>query len=64
MKVAKTQSPTGKPITISLGISCFKEDDQHPETIIKRADSALFQSKLDGRNRTTVYNEACDSALA
>ena len=64
MKVAKTQSPTGKPITISLGISCFEEYDQHPETIIKRADSALFKSKLDGRNRTTVYNEACDSALA
>ncbi len=55
--VANTPSPTGKPITISLGISQYYGSDQHPESIIKRADSALYQSKQNGRNRTTVYEE-------
>ncbi|QOR68128.1 GGDEF domain-containing protein [Cytobacillus suaedae] len=55
--VADTPSPTGQPITISLGISQYHIKDQHPETIIKRADTALYQSKQNGRNRTTVYEE-------
>lgn len=64
VKVAETPSPTGEPITISLGISTSQDQDQHPEVIIKRADSALFKSKTDGRNRTSIYNESCDSTLA
>ncbi|HHY72137.1 MAG TPA: GGDEF domain-containing protein [Bacillus bacterium] len=55
IKVAETISPTGKPITISLGISSFQKKDQLPEMVIKRADAALYQSKNEGRNRTTVY---------
>lgn len=62
--VAETISPTGKPITISIGISSFRVEDQHPEEIIKRADAALFQSKMDGRNRTTYYNETCNAILS
>lgn len=60
-KVAETISPTGEPITISLGIASIKDEDQHPEEIIKRADCALFQSKVEGRNRTTIYNGTCES---
>lgn len=63
-RVADTSSPTGEPITISIGISAYREDDQHPEAIIKRADSALFKSKSDGRNRTTCYDEKCDIILS
>ena len=62
--VAETINPTGKPITISIGISSSRVEDQHPEEIIKRADAALFQSKMDGRNRTTCYNETCDAILS
>ena len=62
--VAETASPTGEPITISLGISSSREEDQHPEETIKRADTALFQSKTDGRHRTTCYNETCDALLS
>lgn len=61
INVAETISPTGKPITISLGIAPSQEDDQRPEEIIKRADCALFQSKTNGRNRTTIYDGTCDS---
>ncbi|WP_077210904.1 sensor domain-containing diguanylate cyclase [Bacillus dakarensis] len=54
-KVAETPSPTGKPIHISIGISCYQNEDQLPEVIIKRADSALYHSKNTGRNKTTVF---------
>jgi diguanylate cyclase (GGDEF)-like protein len=53
-KVADTASPSGRPITISSGISAYQDEDQYPETIIERADAALYQSKSDGRNKTTV----------
>lgn len=55
IKIAETNSPTGAPITISIGISSLQELDRHPKTIIERADTALYQSKSDGRNRTTIY---------
>ena len=37
-------------VTISLGISAFLPDDS-PETLLKRADDALYQAKSSGRNR-------------
>lgn len=37
-------------VTISLGISTFVEDDA-PDTLLKRADDALYQAKHSGRNR-------------
>ncbi|WP_017756400.1 sensor domain-containing diguanylate cyclase [Calidifontibacillus oryziterrae] len=55
-KIAETASPTGEAITISLGITEYQKGDKHPEEIIERADSALYQSKTDGRNRTTVFH--------
>ena len=63
-KVAETISPTGKSITISLGISAARVEDQQPEEIIKRADAALFKSKTEGRNRTTFYDESCNTLLS
>jgi diguanylate cyclase (GGDEF)-like protein len=53
--LAETVSPTGQSITISIGITTSQEQDQDPETIIQRADLALYQSKETGRNRTTLF---------
>lgn len=41
-------------VTVSIGISDLQVDDT-PHTLIERADQALYQSKTNGRNRTTVY---------
>lgn len=37
-------------VTISLGISTFVPEDS-PDTLLKRADEALYQAKHSGRNR-------------
>lgn len=41
--------------TISLGISQFIDDDT-VETVVKKADIALYESKNNGRNQTTIYS--------
>jgi diguanylate cyclase (GGDEF)-like protein len=46
------------PITISLGITEIRPDTKNYEQLIGEADQGLYQSKEDGRNRTTVFNPA------
>ena len=41
----------GKNLTVSLGISFFRPGDT-PESLIRRADEALYRAKGKGRNRT------------
>lgn len=43
------------PITISAGISIFPNDGDDAESILKKADDALFQAKNKGRNQVFVY---------
>jgi diguanylate cyclase len=50
-----TQQPIGG-VTLSLGIASFKAGDT-PETLIGRADGALYQSKHLGRNRVTLETQ-------
>jgi diguanylate cyclase (GGDEF)-like protein len=41
-------------LTISCGVACYEKDlDFTAESMIDRADKALYQSKQDGRNRVT-----------
>ncbi|WP_108672086.1 sensor domain-containing diguanylate cyclase [Peribacillus acanthi] len=49
--------PKSISIKISLGISTYKESDTIT-SIIDKADSALYKSKLNGKNRTTVYEDS------
>ncbi|GIU18577.1 diguanylate cyclase [Shewanella sp. MBTL60-007] len=44
----------GHSITISLGVAQLKKDEKALDTLIMRADKALYQSKGCGRNRVTV----------
>jgi len=43
-------------LTLSCGISEFKEDDQLDDVFV-RADQALYQSKQRGRNQCTIFVE-------
>jgi len=41
-------------ITCSVGVACLEQVDDTPESILKRADQALYRAKNDGRNRVVA----------
>ncbi|WP_295813687.1 GGDEF domain-containing protein [uncultured Nitratireductor sp.] len=43
------------PIHISLGV-CMAADSVDPEELYAKADQALYASKVDGRNRATLFS--------
>jgi len=40
-------------VTASFGVSCFQPNDE-PQTLVKRADQALYRAKNNGRNRVVA----------
>jgi predicted signal transduction protein with EAL and GGDEF domain len=48
-------------ITTSIGISVYPEDGIDAETLIKNADTAMYQAKEEGRDRSRVFNAAASA---
>lgn len=44
------------PITVSIGVACYPEQAQNQKELISKADCALYYSKNNGRNRSTLFN--------
>lgn len=44
------------PITLSMGV-CMASDADSADDLYAKADSALYRSKVDGRNRVTRYSD-------
>lgn len=42
-------------ITISIGIAVFPQDSRYTQALIDKADQALYQAKLAGRNKVCIY---------
>jgi diguanylate cyclase (GGDEF)-like protein len=42
-------------VTCSIGIATAPADGDHPDTLLRRANAALHQAKLLGRNQHSVY---------
>jgi diguanylate cyclase (GGDEF)-like protein/PAS domain S-box-containing protein len=42
-------------VTVSIGIGVYPDDGTDAETLLKNADSALFQAKAEGRSRLQPY---------
>lgn len=43
--------------TASIGVSMFPDHGDNVESLIKRADIAMYKSKQNGRNQVTFYSE-------
>lgn len=43
-------------VTVSFGISVYPHDGEDAETLLKNADTALYEAKEDGRNTYRLYN--------
>jgi len=53
-KLAETESPCGRPVTLSAGIALYPEMAPTTETLIEAADGALYEAKQAGRNQVKV----------
>lgn len=47
-------------ITVSIGVACSEDGEESPDTLMKRADEALYEAKRTGRNR--VVGKAAERA--
>jgi diguanylate cyclase (GGDEF)-like protein/PAS domain S-box-containing protein len=47
-------------VTASMGISLFPKDGDDPETLIKKADIAMYHAKRGGRNNFMFYEPKMD----
>jgi diguanylate cyclase (GGDEF)-like protein/PAS domain S-box-containing protein len=45
-------------ITVSIGISCLRDDDEDADVLLRRADEALYAAKAAGRNRSEIHHPA------
>ena len=48
-------------LSASVGIALYPEDGQDPQTLVMRADAAMYHAKNDGRNRFVFYRRDMDA---
>ncbi|PCD82988.1 hypothetical protein CNQ87_00880 [Lysinibacillus fusiformis] len=53
-KLAETESPCGRPVTLSAGIALYPEMAATTEALIEAADGALYEAKQAGRNQVKI----------
>lgn len=51
-----TQNGNNYKITVSIGVSFYREHGANFDSLYRHADAALYYSKGHGRNKTTVYD--------
>ena len=53
-KLEREVSPAGEPVTVSCGVAAWPDDARTAHDLLEAADSALYEAKRAGRNRTVV----------
>lgn len=62
--VAGSPMPHGRPLSVSLGVAVCRPDDD-VDSLLLRADRALYRAKSEGRDRVVVADEpAADTRTA
>jgi diguanylate cyclase (GGDEF)-like protein len=62
LKVAQTPfawEQHATPVTVSIGVGVLSPEIDQVETLVTRADQAMYHAKRKGRNRVELYNEEC-----
>ena len=57
LRVATHRTPfcdNGIRLTVSIGVACFPEHATAPEELLRAADEALYEAKLQGRDRVVT----------
>ncbi|HEV3398034.1 MAG TPA: diguanylate cyclase, partial [Actinomycetes bacterium] len=57
LRVATHRTPfceNGIRLTVSIGVACFPEHATDPEELLRAADEALYEAKLQGRDRVVT----------
>ncbi len=54
MTVSSSLCPTNDYITISLGVGGYHDNKETIEELFNRVDKALYQAKMEGRNRVVL----------
>ncbi|MGR9043928.1 MAG: EAL domain-containing protein [Gammaproteobacteria bacterium] len=47
-------------IAASSGVTIFPQDNEQPDILLRHADQAMYQAKLEGRNRFKLYDPEHD----
>lgn len=50
-------------VTVSVGISCYPENADDEQTLLKNADMAMYNAKEKGRNNFQFYTHATEPSL-
>ncbi len=56
-QISQKKFPGSGNLTVSIGLASFPDDAKTAEDLIRNADRALYQAKMQGKNRVTVFNK-------
>ncbi|WED20940.1 EAL domain-containing protein [Vibrio sp. JC009] len=49
--------------TMSIGVSCYPEDGDTPDELLRKADTAMYVSKRQGRNHFNFFSETMNEHM-
>jgi diguanylate cyclase (GGDEF)-like protein len=58
LQVQDSTAPGGVHFTLSAGVACWPGDGEQADSVLKRADQALYTAKEQGRNRVETASTA------